>query len=220
MDTPLILLTFAGLTVTVSIVVATLAISLVHSYASAPVHKKSASILFVLGSGGHTTELLSIASDLDFSLYKSRTYLAFSGDSLSLVRALKQDQAQPSLPSTSPSPTTLTIPRARSVGQPYWSSLFTSALCGVSALFVLLKQRPDVILCNGPGSSVLVCIASLVLRATRIKVSRIVYVESLARVNSLSLTGRLMLLIADRFIVQWPELQEKYKSTEYFGILA
>lgn len=49
----------------------------------------------------------------------------------------------------------------------------------------------------------------------------IVYVESFARVYSLSLTGKLMLKlrIADRMLVQWPELHAKYPETEYLGLL-
>lgn len=48
---------------------------------------------------------------------------------------------------------------------------------------------------------------------------RIIYVESAARVKTLSLTGKILYLIADRFFVQWPKLLEKYKYAEYIGRL-
>lgn len=49
----------------------------------------------------------------------------------------------------------------------------------------------------------------------------LVYVESVARVEKLSLTGAILhrLGIADQFIVQWPELVQKYKGTLYLGRL-
>lgn len=50
---------------------------------------------------------------------------------------------------------------------------------------------------------------------------RIVYVESICRVESLSLSGKLLywLYIANDILVQWPELQEKYPRTKYIGLL-
>lgn len=48
---------------------------------------------------------------------------------------------------------------------------------------------------------------------------KIIFVESLTRVNELSLTGKLLYFVADRFIVQWKTLYEEFKLTEYHGIL-
>lgn len=48
----------------------------------------------------------------------------------------------------------------------------------------------------------------------------VIFVESFCRVTSMSLTGKLLYYMADRFVVQWPELQRKYpKRTEYVGVL-
>jgi len=49
--------------------------------------------------------------------------------------------------------------------------------------------------------------------------TRIIYVESFARVRSLSLSGKLLYAFTDRFVVQWPRLAEKYRRAEYHGIL-
>ena len=46
---------------------------------------------------------------------------------------------------------------------------------------------------------------------------RIVFVESLCRVRSLSLTGRLLQHLADRALVQWPELAVQHPATQYIG---
>jgi beta-1,4-N-acetylglucosaminyltransferase len=45
----------------------------------------------------------------------------------------------------------------------------------------------------------------------------IVFVESFCRTENLSLTGRLLYPIADKFIVQWQELQNSYPRAEYLG---
>ncbi|KAK9368354.1 oligosaccharide biosynthesis protein Alg14 like-domain-containing protein [Lipomyces kononenkoae] len=203
--------------------------SLVTSYGLPPAkHANGASAMFVLGSGGHTTELLGIVSQLDFSLYPLRTYVSFSGDTLSTVRALRLEKDKhETAPATArggrrQNVATVELRRARNVGQSYFTSIFTSIWCGCEAVVTLIKVMPDIVVCNGPGSCVFICFAALLLRATRIKLTRIVYIESFARVNSLSLTGRILISVVDRFIVQWPSLaaQYKHKGVEYFGILA
>ncbi|KXN92466.1 UDP-N-acetylglucosamine transferase subunit ALG14 [Leucoagaricus sp. SymC.cos] len=46
---------------------------------------------------------------------------------------------------------------------------------------------------------------------------RVIYVESFARVNSLSISARLLRLLVDRFVVQWPQLLQNQKAGEYVG---
>ncbi|KAK9374701.1 oligosaccharide biosynthesis protein Alg14 like-domain-containing protein [Lipomyces chichibuensis] len=225
---PLLLLVFAGATAVLTVlgILAFLVTALLKSYALPPEkHPHGASAMFVLGSGGHTTELLGIVGQLDFTLYPIRTYVSFSGDKLSTVRALQLEKDKSPTTSSSASRSkvqTLELPRARNVGQSYFTSIFTSAACGLECLFTVVKVQPDIVVCNGPGSCVFICFAALLLRATRIKLTRLVYIESFARVNSLSLTGRILIFVVDRFIVQWPSLSERYKEkgVEYFGILA
>ena len=47
--------------------------------------------------------------------------------------------------------------------------------------------------------------------------SRVIFVESWCRVESLSLTGRIMYWVAHRFVVHWPELVRRYPRAEYLG---
>lgn len=49
----------------------------------------------------------------------------------------------------------------------------------------------------------------------------LVYIESIARVRRLSLTGNILykLRIVDQFFVQWPRLQKCYPRTKYLGRL-
>lgn len=47
----------------------------------------------------------------------------------------------------------------------------------------------------------------------------IIYIESFARVESLSVTGKLLYPFVDRFLVQWPQLSNIFDKAEYKGIL-
>lgn len=84
---------------------------------------------------------------------------------------------------------------------------------------------PDIILTNGPGTGVIITLASLILRffdlsETKGGKSRIVYVESLARCKKLSLSGKILLKVVDRFLVQWPELEGIDARAEFKGMFA
>ena len=46
-----------------------------------------------------------------------------------------------------------------------------------------------------------------------------VYVESICRVESLSLSGLIMYYFADHLLVQWPQLKDKYPKSIYLGEL-
>lgn len=60
------------------------------------------------------------------------------------------------------------------------------------------RCRPDVILSTGAALAVPFFIVG------RLYGSRLVYVESLTRVNELALSGRLVYPLTDSFFVQWP----------------
>jgi beta-1,4-N-acetylglucosaminyltransferase len=79
------------------------------------------------------------------------------------------------------------------------------------AVRILSKEKPHVVLSTGAGVGVpFLYIAKLLGCKT-------IYIESIARVKELSLSGKLVLPIADMFYVQWPELTQKYPKTQYHG---
>jgi beta-1,4-N-acetylglucosaminyltransferase len=47
----------------------------------------------------------------------------------------------------------------------------------------------------------------------------LIYIESIARVHRLSLSGKILyhLRLSDSLLVQWPELQAKYPRAHYAG---
>ncbi|CAZ86305.1 unnamed protein product [Tuber melanosporum] len=177
-------------------------------------------ILYLLGSGGHTAEMLSLISSpcpsASSSRYK-RTYMISRGDALSVKKAAAFEYASTSSPT---SYDILEIPRARLVGQSWLSTPWTCAACLAGCVRAFARVGfPDVVVCNGPGSAVVVVGVCFFCKLLGLCRTRIIYVESFARVRSLSLSGRLLYVFTDRFIVQWPGLVEKYRRAEYHGIL-
>jgi beta-1,4-N-acetylglucosaminyltransferase len=80
------------------------------------------------------------------------------------------------------------------------------------ALGVLGRHRPDVVLATGGGVTVPVFVVGKLMGA------RLIYVESLTRVDGPSLTGRLVYPLADRFFVQWAEAATRPRM-EFVGNL-
>jgi beta-1,4-N-acetylglucosaminyltransferase len=77
---------------------------------------------------------------------------------------------------------------------------------------IVRSERPDVILSTGAALAVPFFLVGKIFGA------RLVYVESLTRTDSLSLSGRLVRPLADAFFVQWPEAA-KGRRTRYAGRL-
>ncbi|KAJ2236013.1 UDP-N-acetylglucosamine transferase subunit, partial [Coemansia sp. RSA 485] len=161
---------------------------------------------------GHTAEMIRLLQGVDLDRYNQRLYIVGETDLLSLdqigsLEAKRDHTAEEYMVSR--------IPRSREVGQSWSSSVFSSLRCLFSVCQAVFQHSPDAVLCNGPGNCVLVCAAALIPRFLGIKWISIIYVESFARVRSLSLSGKLVYLMADRFVVQWPSLLEKYPSAEF-----
>lgn len=177
-------------------------------------------LMVLLGSGGHTGEMIRLLDSLDVAEY-SRTYVCSSGDSTSLGKAMEFEESLTDPEGLQHTVAYMTLLRARSVGESLPSSVYSTLCSFVSTLSALaaMEHKPHVLLVNGPGTSVPLAWILFFIKFLGLGRTRIVYVESLARVSSLSLSGLLILPIADRFIVQWEQLYHRYRRAEYYGIL-
>ena len=144
-------------------------------------------ILCILGSGGHTSELLTLIQDIESQFI----FICSKDDNLSAIKAMKRYPnakiytiMRPRLPAQ---PIVYAIPR---ILASFFSSLFV-------AFQIFLNYNIKVVIGNGPG----ICV--LLFLIFRILGMNTVYVESFARVNSLSLTGKLVKHYCRNFIVQW-----------------
>jgi len=78
-------------------------------------------------------------------------------------------------------------------------------------LLIFFKYRPKVIFSTGAG------IAIPMILIGKIFGTKIIFMESGCRVEELSRTGSFVYKFADHFLVQWPELKEKYPKASYHG---
>lgn len=78
------------------------------------------------------------------------------------------------------------------------------------AFKILKKLRPKVIISTGAGLAIPFFIWGFFFRM------KLIFIESASRVSSLSLTGRLLIRITNRFYVRSPRLAEKYAKAIYF----
>ncbi|XP_077235209.1 UDP-N-acetylglucosamine transferase subunit ALG14-like protein [Tasmannia lanceolata] len=180
--------------------------------------------LIILGSGGHTAEMLNLINVLQKDRFTPRFYVAAATDSMSLQKAQLLEESL--IPQTGAEKMIkvdqfLQIYRSREVGQSYLTSIWTTLIAMVHALWLTFKIRPQVIVCNGPGTCIPLCVAAFLFKVAGIRWSSIFYVESIARVRKLSLSGLLLYKshLADQFFVQWPQLQRKYPRAHYVGCL-
>lgn len=164
---------------------------------------------------GHTTEMLEIVKKLNPDKYNPRFYVVAENDENS-IRKLKMTEEETSNKNYK----VFKIPRSRKVKQSYWSSIFTTLVSLFSCFPLLWEIRPNLILCNGPGTCVPICFVALLFRILFInRHCKIVFVESFCRVKTLSLSGKILLYASDVFVVQWPRLENISKKILYFGRL-
>ena len=156
-------------------------------------------IAVVLGRGGHTAQTFALVDLLgpDFDYL----YMVSMFDRLT--------------------PKKIRIPgRVVSVPAPRLLPQDSRILSAARTLMTLIMSfiyftifRPRVVLSCGTGLTVPVFYAARFLRI------KTVFIESLSRVHSLSITGRLLLGKTDLFLVQWERLSQRIPVATYGGQL-
>jgi beta-1,4-N-acetylglucosaminyltransferase len=208
--------------------------------------KEPAHLLIVLGSGGHTAEMLSMLdravneSDtkrrLEWRDYAYRTWVISEGDSISASRAKQFEDMATSFGQESimegkvkrvtdlgpGSYEIVTVPRARLIHQSIYSAPVSCVQTFLACWSLLVKQV------NGPATATVLVYAAIALRFFNVKgcvtdgKMRTIYVESWARVKKMSLSGTMLSRVVDRCLVQWPQLDAKRNGSgkaKYVGML-
>jgi len=155
-------------------------------------------LLIVLGSGGHTKEMLRLVELL--GPRHKYCYLVSADDELSVKKIVV-----PGLVYRVVRPRWKDTPLPMVILRTLWSA--------VQALVALIRTRPHAIISTGPGPAVP---ASLLAKVLGIKV---VYIETGSRIFALSSSGKILYLFADLFFVQWPELLLLCPKAIYAGRL-
>ena len=78
---------------------------------------------------------------------------------------------------------------------------------------MVFRTRPDAVITTGAGVGV------PFVYAARAAGRKAIFIESLARIDGLSFSGRLVYPVASELFVQWPELTQRYRRGKYVGAI-
>ncbi len=84
----------------------------------------------------------------------------------------------------------------------------------ICSLFLILKEKPDVVICTGAAATYPFCWLQKKMRH-----KKVIYIESFARKTDGSKTGKMVYKFADHFIVQRKELLSVYPNAIYGGMV-
>ena len=171
---------------------------------------KNVSTMIYFGSGGHTTEMMRTIREL--SLNYAPLYFVLGHSDTTSKQLIEKSTFK-----YQHNRSWYNVYRSREVKQSILTTIFTSIRSLLTCFLLVFKLKPSLIICNGPGTCIFICYTAFLLHFLGIKESRIIFIESFCRVKKLSVSGLLIYPIADKFIVQWPNLCRKYKKAEYIG---
>ncbi len=78
---------------------------------------------------------------------------------------------------------------------------------------IVFKERPDVVISTGAAAGCILCFLG------KMRGAKVIWVDSITNVERMSLSGRMVRHIADLFLVQWPDLVNRYEKVEFVGSL-
>ena len=164
--------------------------------------KLNNTVMFACNVGGHFSQMMAL-HEL-FELYDS-------------VLVTDNDRATKAVPQLKDINHIEVIHSRRDTVKANQSSRFSYIVGYLKGFFVYrkiwLKYRPKVIVSTGSN------IAVTLFWVGKLHGSKLIFIETRAKVYSQSLTGKLVRRISDQIYVQWPEMQKIYPEAKYCGTL-
>lgn len=151
------------------------------------IHDRTSKICLVASAGGHLSQLLKLAD----SWAGSETFFV-------TTTVVVQDRLS-------------VFGRVYVVGECNYQHPLKVMAVLLRCAKAVFREKPQVIISTGAAAGCMMCFLGKLLGAT------VIWIDSITNVDRPSLSGRLVYRIADLFLVQWPELAEKYKNAEYVG---
>ena len=153
-------------------------------------------MLFVLGSGGHTTRGLILSEWLN-----EESYYMVPWESDHTKKRVKKNYFS------------VISPRIRAKSNRILTIIRTLFLF-CHSLIILLIVRPNIVISTGSGISFPTLLLARLFRA------KSVYIESPSRVHEPSIAGRMLIGKVTRWFSSWKELAETSEEIEYGGIIS
>lgn len=148
-------------------------------------------VMFISSTGGHLTQLLelkSIFEDYNYVLVTEKTDVTKSMKDKYKMSYLKYGSRK------------------------YMLKYILVALFNlIKTIFLFIKFRPQVIVTTGTHTAVPMCYIGKIFG------KKIIYIESFAKRNSPTLSGRMIYPIASTFVVQWENMLKFYPKAKYWG---
>lgn len=151
-------------------------------------------VIFVASSGGHLTEILKLDK-----IFKNYEYMLVT-EQTDLTLNLKNGYNNVKFLKYGPN---------KNIFKYIYGTIYNTFKC----LNIAFKFKPDTVVTTGAQIGGIMCIAC------KLTGSKVIYIESIARIDSLSRTAKNLYHFADKFYVQWESLAKKYKKAEYIGRL-
>ena len=79
------------------------------------------------------------------------------------------------------------------------------------SMYILIKEKPDVVITTGVLSVIPLALLAKLFR------KKLIYIESYAKIDDATLSGKLLYKFADAFYVQWPEMLKIFPNAKYVG---
>ncbi len=152
-------------------------------------------VIFISSTGGHLSELMQLEP-----LYKNYDYYIVTEKTDTTIK-LKEKYHEKIF---------YLIYGARNYILSY---MIKFPLNIIKSLIIFLKINPDIIITTGAHTAVPMCYIAKIFN------KKIIFIESFARVESRSLSGKLINRISDIFLVQHKELLDIYENSIYEGSL-
>jgi len=83
----------------------------------------------------------------------------------------------------------------------------------IKSLKIFIKEKPDVVISTGALATIPMCMIGKMLK------KKIIFIESFAKIDSPTLTGKFVYKFADQFYVQWESMLEVYPNAIYKGAI-
>ncbi|MBI5553662.1 MAG: hypothetical protein HY917_02870 [Candidatus Diapherotrites archaeon] len=78
---------------------------------------------------------------------------------------------------------------------------------------ILRRENPQVVISTGADAALATCLLA------KLTGKKVIFIESMARAQDLSLSGKIIYPFADLFIVQWKELTARYPKAVFGGCI-
>ena len=167
---------------------------------------KNKTVMFAASQGGHYKELMglrSLFSKYDSVLVTDNLGASKQQDIISQFSSVAYSHAMDDWRKANAG----TTQNSRWSGMIAYAEMFKECIC------IYNRYKPAVIISTGAN------IAVPLFFWGKIRGSKLVFIESNAKVYSKTTTGLLIGWLSDKIFVQWPEMLKVYPMAEYHGVI-